>query len=370
MRERWKEIADPVRDSIKAGRLRPGERLPTETQIAEQWSVCRMTAHHAMQDLQRTGWVTRRRRQGTIVAEPRVPRQGVVALLSYHMNDFPQVNYINGIRAGLSDGLDLLLCDTRNDPAREAQYLQRMQHEADGILCFPTCDLQNTPALRRLIDRGTALVCVDRIPQSLAADAVVTDNQGSVLNALRSALQQGHRRMAYFGYDHSEVSSARERYDAYRQVMAEAGHLDPSRWVCRLPKGTGYDFVRLTQIVCEVFSAMRLQSEPPTALFCEDDYLMAAALECCQRQGLVLTRDVALYSFSDCPILIPRLVQGVNRLTQQAYLMGRTAAERLQNRLAGDDLSVEVTRVPAVFYPATGIGLDVSDMSQDRSLHP
>lgn len=353
MRERWKEIADWVRASIGAGSLQPGDRLPSETEVAERWGVCRMTAHRAMQELQQAGWVTRKRRRGTIVAEPRLQRQKVVALLFYHMNDFPQVDYINGIRAGLPDAIDLLVCDTHSDSVREAQYLRRMQHETDGILCLPTCAPQNTELLNSLIASGTALVCVDRIPALLPADAFLTDNQAAVLNALRSALGQGHHRIAYFGYERYEGSTVRERYLAYQQVMAEAGHSDPSRWVCQLPKGTGYDFERLARKVFEALREMRLQREAPTALFCEDDYLMAAALESCEQQGLVLNRDVALYSFCDCPILIPRLVAGVNRLSQQAHRMGRLAAQRLDRRLNEPDLPTQVERLLVVYHPAT-----------------
>src|SRR5436309_1822887 len=118
---RWGDIVASLQTAIQNGDLKPGDRLPPETELAAQWGVCRMTAHRARSGLHRAGWVTRRRRVGTIVQERAPvtippPAQRRVALLIYHANDFPQVNYVSGFRAGLPDACHLLFCDTNNDP--------------------------------------------------------------------------------------------------------------------------------------------------------------------------------------------------------------------------------------------------------------
>ncbi len=56
---RWKKIADAVGAEIESGQLRVGDRLPSESELAARWGVCRMTAHRAMQELQRQGRITR-----------------------------------------------------------------------------------------------------------------------------------------------------------------------------------------------------------------------------------------------------------------------------------------------------------------------
>ncbi|MBC8103949.1 MAG: GntR family transcriptional regulator, partial [Cytophagales bacterium] len=106
---RWNEILSHLRAEIESGARKPGDRLPSEVEIAAEWQVCRMTAHRAMSELTREGWVTRKRRAGTIVAPPRVPEPVVkvvkavrhVALLCFHSNDFPQADYVHGFRTGL-----------------------------------------------------------------------------------------------------------------------------------------------------------------------------------------------------------------------------------------------------------------------------
>ncbi len=362
MTSRWEEIARSIQTDIDKGAFLPGDRLLSETELAAQWGVCRMTAHRAMVELHQKGLVIRKRRLGTVVAEKGLERPKIVAMLFFHTNDFPQVEYIQGIRAGLPDAWDLLFCDTHNDPAREADYLRRMQGQADAIICYPTCDPKNTVLLQQIIAAGKPLVCVDRIPEGLSADAVMTDNFGSTRTALQCLQQQGHRNIAFFGYQELEVSSVRERYGAYLMTLDEAAHIDAAHWSRFLPKGMGYDLAHLMQTIHEELSALLDDPNPPTAVFCEDDYIMASVLEACERQGLRVPRDIAVLSFNDCPTFIPRLTRGVHRLVQQAQPIGRIAAECLRARVTGENLPPYIHRVPALFYAAA------ADFSPSHSL--
>lgn len=61
-------IRAKLADDILAGRLAPGARLPTETELAAEWSCARMTAGRALNALAEAGMVQRRKRAGTFVA--------------------------------------------------------------------------------------------------------------------------------------------------------------------------------------------------------------------------------------------------------------------------------------------------------------
>ena len=66
----------------KVQQLAPGDPVPTEVQLAEQFSVSRMTARQAVQNLAAEGLVRRRRGQGTFVA-PRPVHRRVGSLMSF-----------------------------------------------------------------------------------------------------------------------------------------------------------------------------------------------------------------------------------------------------------------------------------------------
>ena len=68
------QIEDWLADAIAAGRLAPGDRLPTEQDLSAWLGVSRMTLRHALAELAQRGLVRRAvgRSGGTFVAEPKV----------------------------------------------------------------------------------------------------------------------------------------------------------------------------------------------------------------------------------------------------------------------------------------------------------
>lgn len=349
---KWKHIADDIRAQIECGGLAPGTPLPSETELARRYGVCRVTAHRAMFELQRLGLVVRKRKLGTFVAERPPANPVFVAAIFPYVHDYPQVEYLRGIRSALPDQYNLLLCETHNDPHREAQYLRRMQHEADGIICYPTCDPKNTPLLQRILDSGKPLVCVDRQPAGLQCDVVMTDNYQSSLTGLRYLLGEGHRVIGYFSDDALYVSSIRERYEAYLQAMREAGNEDVASLVRLFPMRENIKLDYMVQAVHDALFTLLHQPRPVTAVFCLHDYYMVAVLEACDRMGIWVPDDLEVLSFADAPPLMTRVTRSVHRLVQQVYEMGRTAAIRLQHRINGEVMPFEVITTLASLYPA------------------
>jgi len=68
------QIEDWLAGAIAVGRLAPGDRLPTEHDLAAWLGVSRMTLRHALGELAQRGLVTRAvgRNGGTFVAEPKL----------------------------------------------------------------------------------------------------------------------------------------------------------------------------------------------------------------------------------------------------------------------------------------------------------
>ena len=68
------QIEDWLADAIASGRLKAGDRLPTEQYLAAWLGVSRMTLRHALAELAQRGLVTRTvgRSGGTFVAEPKL----------------------------------------------------------------------------------------------------------------------------------------------------------------------------------------------------------------------------------------------------------------------------------------------------------
>jgi GntR family transcriptional regulator len=68
----YRELERYLREEIRADRLRPGDQLPSEPELAARHGMARMTARRAIEALLSDGLLVRRRGRGTFVASPRL----------------------------------------------------------------------------------------------------------------------------------------------------------------------------------------------------------------------------------------------------------------------------------------------------------
>jgi GntR family transcriptional regulator len=68
----YQKIQKEIRNRIATARLRPGDAVASERELAKTHKVSLMTARHALVGLEREGVVERRRGAGTFVATPKI----------------------------------------------------------------------------------------------------------------------------------------------------------------------------------------------------------------------------------------------------------------------------------------------------------
>lgn len=65
----WQHISSSLAEDIAAGRYQPGDKLPTEAQLAARFGVNRHTVRHALKDMADQGMVLSRRGAGVFVTQ-------------------------------------------------------------------------------------------------------------------------------------------------------------------------------------------------------------------------------------------------------------------------------------------------------------
>jgi GntR family histidine utilization transcriptional repressor len=68
---RYIEIKRHIVSALRSGHLGPGDRVPSEAEIVEQFGVSRMTANRALRELSSAGIIVRRAGAGSYIAEPK-----------------------------------------------------------------------------------------------------------------------------------------------------------------------------------------------------------------------------------------------------------------------------------------------------------
>ena len=64
----YKQIVNLLNEKIEKGELKPGDKLPSEAELMEAYSVSRITIRSAISELEEDGLVIRSRGKGTFIA--------------------------------------------------------------------------------------------------------------------------------------------------------------------------------------------------------------------------------------------------------------------------------------------------------------
>ena len=210
------------------------------------------------------------------------------------------------------------------DPDRERELNDALlARRVDGLIVVPTAT-DHTHLLRDIAS-GVALTFVDRPPTSIDADCVLSDNRRGAERAVAHLIAHGHRRIAFLG-DRPGVHTASERLAGYRAALIQADiREDPD--LIRHPQHRAADAYDLT--------ATLLRAEnPPTALFTSQNLITIETLRALHHAGR--QHEIALVGFDDVP-LAEAIEPGVTVVAQDAFGLGRHAAELLFSRLDGYD---------------------------------
>ena len=352
----WKAIADEISRRIGAGELEIGTRIPSGDEIAQDWGVTRHTAHRAISELQRQGLVVRQRRWGTVVAPPQKGKVAsrvmlLVDILAPQTN-FPSSDLIKGIHTRLGEDVQLMIASSNGDWQQEARQIKKLAGDVDGLLLWPTAAPQNTPLIRQLVDDGYPLVILDRVPEGVRVNSVVSDNESVTLHAIRLLEERGHRRIGFFSFDKPSFSSVTERHSAYKKALEEVGISDPTqytRWFLNELNNRPQHFY---QAVRDALFTLTNQPERISALFCVQDSLASFAIQACEELGISIPENLELVTFNDWPPLMLRIPWSVHRIVQRTYEIGVLAADLLLKQIADPAREPEALRVPADFYIA------------------
>lgn len=107
------QISREIISLIQQGKLQPGVPVPSENEIIEKYTVSNTTARKALHELEKEGWVIRRKGKGTYVKDYRVllainrifgftknmleaGRKPNTRLLGFHLRDGDRTQTVNG----------------------------------------------------------------------------------------------------------------------------------------------------------------------------------------------------------------------------------------------------------------------------------
>ncbi|BBF92189.1 LacI family DNA-binding transcriptional regulator [Blastochloris tepida] len=217
----------------------------------------------------------------------------------------------------------VVLCNTDENPAREAMYLRMMQEERiTGLIYAPT---RTTAERLGRMEFGFPVVLVDRAGPLGMHDAVTIDNPLAAGLLVDHLVSQGHRRIA--GLFGNTSSTAVLRHDGYAAAMARHG-LEAD--ACFLPP---------TAEAAESELTRRLEAgERPDAVMVSNSLLLLGLYRAARRAGLETPRDIAIAGF-DNETWTELVGPGLTVIEQPVAEIGRAAMDLVFERLRTPEMA-------------------------------
>ena len=237
--------------------------------------------------------------------------------------------FFMGIAKGVESRLrdhqySLVICNANENVVDEkARLALLLERGVDGVIVIPSSS--QGAHFRTAPDQNIPLVLVDRLVDGFEGDAVLVDNRDGTTQALELALADGHREIGFIGGDQG-LTSARERYEAYRDTLVAHGILQRP------------ELVRFGDFHAE--SGWRLMGElmtleaPPPCVFLSNYFMHVGATKYLMEHKAQLKVIPELLSFDDLELSFS--LGFCRTIVRQPVLeIGSKAAELLLARMAG-----------------------------------
>lgn len=225
----------------------------------------------------------------------------------------------------------LLLGNSAQDSSREQTHLRLFEEQrVSGILISPVGTVLNR--LRRIKERGTAVVIVDRKSGADEFSSVSVDDMLGGRLAAEHLIEQGRRRIVVIGgpenirqvaHRLAGAELAAEEHDGVSVEFHDTGAMD-------IDSGRAATRELLT----------RQPGERPDAIFATNDLVALGALQELAKAGVAVPGDIALIGYDDIAFAASATVP-ISSVRQPAAEMGRRAADLLASAIDDPQTPVE-----------------------------
>lgn len=372
LKPRYEQMYLMLRNKIQVGDYSVGDRIPSEKELMEEFSVSRITSKKALDMLVQDGYIMRQPGRGSFVidygaggesgeaaqqqsapVQERVRAKQIV--LGLVMEDFSD-SYGKEMLAEMertAQELDLYLllrisfCQA--DVEEKAIRMLR-EYGVDGLIIYPTRGQNFSPEILKLVIDKFPHVLVDRYLKWTDTTAISSDNVSAARIGVQHLFQQGHRHIGLLASRVTDNVAIEERIEGFVQAHAEGGILlDRSSWLTDM-NWTGNEGSDDTLIQKNVKMIQAMLREHPriTALFAMEYELALIAKEAVEDMGMHIPGDISIICFDSPPgtsALYP-----FTHLQQNQKAIGRLAVHNVLKLIEGDSLpskiSLEVELVP------------------------
>ena len=293
---------------ISAGRLRPGDRVPSEYELAEKLGVNKTTANKAVATLVTSGILTRGRRGSGTFVKTNAPafRGQIMFVTSIAHPNYAKIVY-GAQSAALSRGYLTILASPMPEEVNE--FIGKIASSGvQGILtgCY---------GLLREPD-GIPLIHLDRnFAENIRPRYLINpDGAAGARMAVEEFLRLGHRNLVMLSYQYQS-----SRIDGFIAALRDAGIPEPDKrvWICHSGR----------EIATRLIQEMLTQVPGLTGIVTGSDDIAFQLIPALKAKGIAVPENLSVSGFGNVSQICTLF--DLTSIDQHCFEMGAFAANRL-----------------------------------------
>ena len=303
------QLAQILREDICSGRIRPGDKLMSESEMVKRYGIARLTVREALNHLVNEGLVEKQHGRGSFCKQA-VVAKSIDVLLDMSESYFVPY-YMQSISAVLeANHANLIAGDTKNDNEEILRKLHMiLKRGTDGVI-LQGCPKRNMDltALSAVLDQFSRakipVMIIDYdycVPEACCA---VMDERMVGKLAAQYFITNGHRNTAAVCIPGDGLSE--ERFFGFQREIKQCIRIDVQ--------------ADLKELLVDAVQ------KGITGLFCYNDTVAKQCLDLLQDCGFSVPEDVSIISVDDT--MLARFCN-LTSVVHPKQLLGRYAAEEI-----------------------------------------
>ena len=350
----YRKIYLDLKKKIASRELAPGQKLPYERELCDQYGVKRVTIRKSLEMLAQEGLIVKHMGLGSFVAGSSVPAavspegaSTILFIMRRNENDI----YHNTSSCNTRLFFEMEQMCRRNgyllsyvglDEQTSVEDIVR-EHPVSGVFLVSACHEETIRELTRMKMPAVLLNHYD--PRMLS---VMPDNQHMLSLVLDYLCEMDHTRIAYVD-GMPDSRNAQERWKAFRFAMQEHGlQADPQlyfvgNWTFDGGRAVARELLKVGQL--------------PTAVFAASDMMAAGVMEELRAADLRIPEDISIVGYDNLDIDV-LLSPPLSSATVNFRHMCEVAFEHLKLVMEKGDREMDhyVIRMPASLIRRESVG--------------
>lgn len=344
---KYLEICEYFKNKIDNNEMKPGEKLPTEYDMVDMFSVSRHTVRQAILELEREKYIYREKGVGAFCADREkdiVKEQKMIMVITTYISDYIFPYIIRGIEEILSQkGYGVILFSTRNEKEKEAEQLKKLlNYNIVGAIIEPTTSAienVNSEYYMELNKKKIPYIMINSFYEGLNKSYVDIDDEKGGYLACKHLLDLGHKKIAAVFKEDDSQGIKRKR--GYIKALEEY-NVNFDKTLVGSYKTFEEDFYPYAFVK----NLLSKGQDRPTAVVAYNDKIAVQIISAARELGLKIPEDLSIVGYDNEQIIASIINGGLTTIDHPKEELGKLVATELLNIIEDEKESFSYTYEP------------------------